>query len=223
VIWAHQSYYRQAKGAVLILCLLMLTALSVLGLAAASDHILQARIAGNAVGSSEMEVSADAGLLWGESWLFGFQGLQMPDSCQTACQKSDLIKAEGFYDFDSVYDNEWWEANAYPVGFDPVSGMVLSNELALHHAKSHWLIEEVHHLPKQVIDDGVTDIGYYRILARGTSDTSTVYSLTESIIARPWGDVSLQDNFPSNPTSTEFCDEISAQTPCGRLAWRKVR
>jgi hypothetical protein len=211
------------KGAVLILCLLLLAALSMLALAAASDQILQARITVNTITSSNIEASSDAGLSWGESWLFGLGGKLIPDNCETACGRSEVIKTDGFYPLGSDISGDWWSKNAYSAGIDPVTGATLNSELAQLHAGSSWIVEEIYQSSLQLADVPPTDIGYYRILTRGRADPGSMFSITESIVARPWGDDSWQNAFPDQPGSVGFCQNINVQIPCGRLAWRKVR
>ena len=75
--------------------------------------------------------------------------------------------------------------------------------------------------------DGTQGVGYYRILARGTGMHPTSISVTESIVARPWGGDYLLSQYPPVSGPDTFCvqfePDLEAQLDCGQLAWRQRR
>ena len=57
---------------------MLLVAVTLLGLAAASDYLLQERMSNNLAGGAHAERSANAALGWGEAWLMGPAGKLAP-------------------------------------------------------------------------------------------------------------------------------------------------
>ena len=158
-----------SKGAVLLICLLLLAALTLLGLAAAWDHTLQERMSGNLLERAHAGHWASATLEWGESWVMGMPGTTRPTACSDACTPTDIIRAEGAYGPAPQYQGlVWWQNNAFTIGTDPVTGAVLDSSLAEHGAPGFWIIEEVHLDNTPEADSKVTETGYYRLLARGS-------------------------------------------------------
>jgi Tfp pilus assembly protein PilX len=180
-----------------------------LGLAAASDHVLQARMTNNLISGSQTSHAANSTLKWGENWLFGLGNSTRPIPCAAECSSNDVIRARDSYGNDIKHKNQaWWEANAWSIGTDPVTGAILDDDLLEQNRSSYWLIEEVH-LETVTGEEGIDEMAYYRLWARSPSGQSGVYSVTESIVSRPWGDADL-------------CLSVSEPYPCTRRAWRKV-
>jgi hypothetical protein len=75
--------------------------------------------------------------------------------------------------------------------------------------------------------EGLRGVGYYRILGRGTVGHPASVAVTESIVARPWGEGFAPAAFPANPDAPEFCQQLEVaegeQLPCGLQAWRQRR
>ena len=84
-----------------------------------------------------------------------------------------------------------------------------------------WLIEEIHYVARPDTAPGVEGVAYYRVFARGSADDSVVVS--ESIIARPWGEAVQELEFPPAGLLSGFCALIPDEIPCGQLAWRQRR
>jgi len=205
------------SGAVLLVCLMLLAALSLLGLAAASDHLLQERIATNLLDADHASVDADAALKWGESWLLGAPGDQRPPACPSDCGAGQVIRAAGFHGPAPEHLGEdWWRANAYQAGADPVSGTVLAQG-----GLAFWLAEEVHVEPAQAGDNPAPEIAWYRILSRSADSPAGTYAVSESLLARPWGDAAWTDDYPTTSQAPGFCIETSPSVPCGRVGWRR--
>ena len=217
----------KAKGAVLLICLLMLAALTLLGLAAASDHALQDRMSNNLVEAAHAGQSANSALKWGEQWLLGRTGSERPVACFDGCTQSDIIRAQGGHGPAPEHqDLNWWQLNAYATGKDPLSGAILDAATAGQNAYAYWLIEEIHLSSDTQIDDTIVETAYYRILARSPgrdpATGSSRFAVTQSIIARPWGDAAWTSAFPQTSLANSFCQGDKTPTPCGRLAWRQL-
>ncbi len=212
-----------SKGTVLVLCLLMLFALTLLGLAAASDQVLQARMSSNQIIGSQSSQSADITLDWAEDWLFGLEGTEKPGVCSDSCLSSEIVHQKRSFNDDAALHNlAWWEKNAHPTGKDPQTGIILDQALVETYPDNYWLIKEAYSEPALPNDDKISEITYYRILARASSGHGALFIVSESIIARPWGDVSLRDAFPAALDQAGFCLAVDDTIPCGRLAWRQI-
>ena len=212
------------KGAVLVLCLLMLSALTLLGLSAASDRVLQDRMSSNLLEGSHAGSSAHTALKWGEQWLFSLDGTTRPAACSGACTGTQVIRSKGALSEDAEHkDLNWWQANANPTGKDPVTGATLDEGLAEQNTGSYWLIEELQTQPVLVSDSKATEIGYYQVIARGVASQGSAFSVVQSIIARPWGDESLNDMLPRPPDQPGICRTEAKEIPCGRAAWRALQ
>ena len=211
-----------ATGAALLLCLLLLTALTMLGLAAASDAYLQDRMAGNLEHAGRSKRIAESSLSWAEDWLFSLDGSQRPVACSDNCRTADVIRMTGVYPPAPEYANvQWWRDNAFAAGHDPVSDELLA--VAFPGDSGFWIIEEVRFESAPEPDRERPDIAYYRIISRGADRRDRNVIVTESIVARPWGDPGWSDALPQMPGHTSLCRRHDIAGPCGRLAWRQRR
>lgn len=212
---------RFTRGAVLMLCLLLLTSLSMLGLAAASDYLSHTNITGNMFDQDLADQSAGSALYWGESWLFGLPGAAREPACNENCAASQVIRARGSYGpAIGQRDLAWWQLHAYRAGTDPVTDAILDGFASGLSGGGYWLIEELH-FQEDNLDERVSEIAFYRILARSIDQPGGSWSVTESIIARPWGNELLTEPFPSSPDAPGICSLLDPGSSCGRLAWRK--
>lgn len=76
---------RVQSGAVLLLCVLLLASLSLLGLAAGTDALLQERMGANLAASTSKLRSADRRLRALETQLMALPGFERPPGCPDAC------------------------------------------------------------------------------------------------------------------------------------------
>jgi len=221
------SHLTACQGAVLLICLLMLAALTLLGLAAASDHTLQDRMSNNLVEAALAGQSSNTALSWGEQWLLSRPGSERPAACTDNCTQGDIIRAKGGHGpFPENQNLNWWQLNAHPTGKDPLTGAIVDPSMAGQGAHAYWLIEEVHVSSDTQAEDTTVETAYYRILARGTgrdpATGSSRFAISQSIIARPWGDDAWTDAFPQSSQVNSFCSVENMAAPCGRLAWRQL-
>ncbi|NIP18062.1 MAG: hypothetical protein GWM87_07810 [Xanthomonadales bacterium] len=210
-----------SRGAALLICLLLLTALTLLGLAAASDMTLQHRMAGNIESARESLRNAEAGLLWAERWLLSLSGDARPASCAANCAPGDVIRAENVYPpSPAVFDENWWAIHGIAAGVEPELGIL---DPDLYDLGSHWLVEEVHHATQTTTPDHPGEVSYYRITARGSEAGGAGVSIVQGILARPWGDPKWTDPLPPGFGQRNLCHRFGIAPPCGRVAWRQLR
>jgi len=206
-----------ARGAALILCLLILVALSLLALSAASEHVTQLRMSQNLESRLERRASADHALAQAEMWLLNQPGLARPPPCNTDCTSSDVIRLQGTYGLaPERQDLAWWQQNG---NWSDTGAQEGAGELS----GPWWIIEEAHVGAISDASSTAKETAHYQILARSAAHAGGQYSVTESIFARPWGHDSLSNNYPVDASSQFFCASIGPATPCGRQAWRWAR
>ncbi len=205
----------------LLLGLLLMAALSLLALAASSDHVLQARMVQNLQRSELSYATANSALAWAEDWLLGLSGDSRPTPCAGPCPAGSVIRApDGYPPAPEHASPQWWAANGFKDGHDPLSGIALANRAVHAGEPGLWIVEEVWFSEAAPLDDGRPAIAYYRILARG-ANADGYAAVTESVIARPWGSAEWADAFPASMGGTRFCAGQPPAVPCGRLAWRR--
>jgi Tfp pilus assembly protein PilX len=210
-------------GAALLLGLLLLTALTLLGVAAGSDAVLQSQMAQNLENQNHSRQASEFALRWGEAWLLGLESTGRPTPCTEDCRGGDVIRGLDSFPYPVEHTAaSWWDAAAFEAGVDPQNGVRLSAGSGLYSTLPLWVIEEVHH--QAIADaDPELDIGYYRILAYGRGPFLRHLTISEAIVARPWGAGVTAAVFPPDVTLSQFCSGFEPQIPCGRLSWRLLR
>lgn len=204
---------------VLLLCLIFLTALTLLGLSASAEAILQNQLAANLQESERAKQSALAALTWAENWLLTIDG-PAPEICSTDCTG---LKVHAPGDLPVNLESEglpWWLDHGYEAGIDPLTGERLSVITGGSIVPPVWLIEVVHEVPPA--DDGSTELQvWYRVLARGNGHTDSGISVVESIVVRSWA---VDDSNVQPETGTAaLCPGSRPSAECGRVAWRELR
>ena len=204
---------------VLLLCLIFLTALTLLGLSASAEAILQNQLAANLQETERAKQSALAALDWAESWLLTTD-VPTPEICSSDCAG---LKVHAPGDLPANLESEslpWWLDHGYEAGTDPLTGERLSVITGSSIVPPVWLIEFVHEVPPA--DDGSTDLRvWYRVLARGNGRTDTGISVVESIVVRSWSD---DDSYVQPDTGAATpCPGSRSSAQCGRVAWRELR
>lgn len=191
-------------GMVLLLCLLFLIALTLLGLSASADAILQSQLAANQQETERARQSALAALSWAEDWLLDLDGAA-PEPCAPPCAGFKLHPTGNLIPHPEFEDLSWWQIQGYEAGIDPLTGARLMTFAASSINPPMWIIEVIHEIP--AADDGTADArAWYRILARASGSTERAISVIESTVSRPW---------PST--------QSSGPTHQGRTSWRKLR
>lgn len=195
---------RSQAGMVLLLCLLFLIALTLLGLSASADAILQSQLAANLQEKERARQSALAALSWAEDWLLDLEG-PAPESCISPCEGFKLHPAGDVLPHPEIEELPWWQTQGYEAGIDPFTGARLVTFAASSLNPPMWMIEVVHEIP--AADDGTTDArAWYRILVRANGSTDRAISVIESTVTRPWP-----------------ADESNGPADKGRVAWQELR
>lgn len=205
-------------GMVLLLCLIFLTALTLLGLTASADAILQNKLSANLQEAERARQSALTALSWAESWVLGLDNTA-PEICTDPCS-SVRIHAQGTMPVHPEYENlSWWLQYGHEAGVDPITGTRTAPVTNDNIDPPIWVIELAHTLPPA--EDGSTDLQtWYRILARGSGPSNTVVSVVESTIVRSWPS---PDDTETTTRPSGLCPGADPVSTCGRLGWRELR
>lgn len=216
--YQHQPI-RTQNGVVLLLCLIFLTALTLLGLSASAEAILQNKLTANLRESERAKQSALSALSWAENWLL-YQGGTAPESCSTACAGLKL-HAEGSLPANPEFmDLSWWESQGHEAGIDPQSGVRASSLTGSNISAPYWIIEAVHASP--AAENGSAELQvWYRILARGSGRTAAGVSVVESIVVRSWSTIESSETTEAGISTR--CPGAEPTADCGRVAWRELR
>jgi len=213
------GFHGSQSGMVLLLCLIFLTALTLLGLSASADTILQNQLIANFQQAERSKQSALAALSWAEDWLLELGG-PVPEYCKKPCDGL-YVHSPGELpphpEFESLL---WWQNQGYEAGIDPLTGNLDKGIATASINKPVWLIEVLYTVPPS--DDGTRNLQvWYRILARGSGRTNAVVSVIESIVVRSWP--SSDNPTPPDPGTTKSCTGFKSATKCGRVSWRELR
>lgn len=200
----------------LLLCLLLLTSLTLLGLSAASETLMQGRLADNLRETEQARHQALAAQGWAEDWLLTRNG-PMPGTCPPPCAGLALHAGGTLPPNPENQDFSWWLANGYEAGVDPISNERLAVFGEDGATPPAWIVEALYESPSYDERQPGTQ-AWYRILARGTSRSGTSVHVAESIVTRPWAPAGIPE-----PPATEPCPGFDATFECGRVAWRALR
>ena len=216
---AARCVFRTQAGMVLLLCLIFLMALTLLGLSATADTILQNRLSSNLQETERAKQSALLGLSWAEHWLLELAG-PPPEICSEPCSGLYLHAAGELPSHPEFEDFSWWMDQGHEAGIDPLTGVRMAT-LSRHNIKPPvWIIEVAQ--TKLPAENGTLDLQvWYRILVRGSGRTDAGVSVIESTVVRSWpvvANVELADTHASGP-----CPGSGLQAVCGRFSWRELR
>ncbi len=207
------------SGMVLLICLIFLTALTLLGLSASADTVLQNKLAANLQETERAKQSALAALSWAEHWLLELDG-PAPESCTEPCD-SLFIHSPGDLpphpEFESL---QWWMDQGHEAGIDPLSGNRIATISGGSIHAPVWIIEAAHTILPTDNPARLMRV-WYRILVRGSGSTDSAVSVIESTVVRSWS-VTGTTELP-NSGLTGGCPGSVPTAQCGRLSWRELR
>lgn len=211
--------FRSHTGMVLLLCLIFLMALTLLGLSASSDTILQSKLANNLQETERAKQSALSALSWAEQWLLEFDGLS-PETCSARCDGLYLHATGNLPNSPEFESHSWWLSQGYEAGLDPLTGERIATISSDSINPPVWVVEVAHTIPPA--ENGTSDSQvWYRILARGNGRSETAVSVIESTIVRSWPsgeETGLPINVAPSP-----CPGSVQSALCGRFSWRELR
>lgn len=206
-------------GMVLLLCLIFLTALTLLGLSASADTILQNKLAANLQETERAKQSALAALTWAEHWLLELDD-PAPENCSEPCDGLYIHTAGDLPPHPEFENLSWWMDQGHEAGIDPLTGNRATTITAGSINPPVWIIEAVHAIPPA--ENGTPDLQvWYRILARGSGQTNTAVSVIESTVVRSWSGVGSTEL--ANADTSDICPGSGPAAKCGRTAWRELR
>lgn len=201
-------------GMVLLLCLIFLMSLTLLGLSAASDTILQNKLAANLQENERARQSALLSLAWAEQWLMELDGMA-PESCSVPCTGLNLHPKGDISPQAESESFSWWTIHGHKAGIDPLTGEQIATISTDSFQPPYWAIEVLRIIPPSEGSSPDLQV-WYRILARGSGRTEKVISVIESTVVRAW---------PADD-ATEVqgtCNGPEEPIACGRYAWRELR
>ena len=198
-------------GMVLLFCLIFLTALTLLGLSASADTVLQNKLAANLQETERAKQSASAALSWAENWLLELGG-PVPESCTEPCDSLYVHSPGDLPPHPEFKSLSWWMEQGHEAGIDPLSGNRIATISSGSIHPPVWIIEAVHTIPPAENPARAMQV-WYRILARGSGHTNASVSVIESTVVRSW---------PTTET-TGTCSASGPAEKCGRLSWRELR
>ena len=218
------------RGVALIAGLALLAALSLLALVATSGMILQRHMAANDHENKRTLENSAIATSFATAWLYSRANHEREDACISDCLLPVAIHSLGEIPAQAEYqDLIWWQSNGIEVGVNPESGESVAENPGTGVVPPLWILEELHFEEAENTDDEnpFRGVGYYRILSRGTGTQAGKITVTESIVARPWGGNYQLDVFPPGPEASNFCFQFAGRVEvdhdCGRLAWRQRR
>ena len=219
MLLSSSRFQTAQTGMVLLLCLIFLTSLTLLGLSATADTILQNQLSANLQEKERANQSAWASLAWAENWLLELEG-RAPETCAPSCGGLYLHSAGNLPPHPEFETFGWWTAQGHQAGINPVTGEQMQTFSGSSHNPPVWVIEAVHSIPAEKNSTGQLWV-WYRILARGSGHTASAVSVVESILARPWPSGSAPVLPGSNDPET--CSDDASSNICGRVSWRELR
>lgn len=210
---------KHLEGMVLLLCLIFLMALTLLGLSASSDAILQNKLTSNLQESERAKQSALRGLSWAEQWLLELDS-PAPVSCSEPCDGL-YLHAAGELPPGPQHENfSWWMARGHEAGVDPLTGTRLATLANGSIKPPVWMIELLQSIPPNAETNPDLQV-WYRILARGNGRTDNAVSVVESTVVRSWPLV--EDAEISSNSLSGSCPGSELPAVCGRFSWRELR
>lgn len=213
------------RGVALLTGLLLLAAISLLAVTAAGGMTLQRQQVANYEDRALASTRAALAESHATAWLLSRGDTEREAGCSQNCLVPAGIRNDGELPDAVAFESEsWWQANAFAAGTHPATGEAAGFPAAIEH-EAMWLAEEIHFQGAPATQSGpaVAGVGYYRILARGRGRHARSVTVSESIIARPWGGEYEPAAYPPIQPPDSFCGQFDPSLPCGRLAWRQRR
>ncbi len=206
-------------GMVLLLCLIFLMALTLLGLSASSDTILQNKLTSNLQQAEHAKQSALSALSWAEHWILNMEG-PAPAVCTAPCSNLKLHATGDLPPRPEFESFSWWEEHGHEAGIDPLNGNRTAALSSSGFNPPVWIVEVAQSVPP--VENGTEDLQvWYRVLARGTGQTETAVSVIESTIVRSWP--VIEDKQSPDSNLTKPCPGAEPAAICGRFSWRELR
>jgi len=213
------------RGIALLTGLLLLAAVSLLALSAATGALLQRNMAINYEDNALALQNASVASSYAVAWLNSRKDVERQSGCQANCLLPVGIRNPGeIPDQPELKGVEWWRSNAFAAGYNPETAE--TSYVGDRGAEpARWIIEEVHYLATgdSPGENGAEGLGYYRILSRGTGRNERSVAVIETVAARPWEGNFQAGTYPPEGPARIFCRQFEARYDCGRMSWRQRR
>lgn len=216
------------RGIALIAGLLLMASMILLALAIATGMLLERRMAANfSDGQLALQRAQLAGQ-WAGYWLQSRVANPLDPACSEDCGPTPpMFSAGQLPPRPEFEDSPWWRLHGEIAGVSPGTGEVRMDYSLAGAEAPRWLIEELRLEPLEgmAAEPGEPEptLGYYRVLARGSGRHPGSVTVTETMLARPWGGDFIPAPYPPAPQSPWFCEQVPDDIPCGRLGWRRRR
>ncbi len=177
----------KARGAVLLLGLIILTVLSGLAVFTARSSVFQERMSGNYRDAEIAFQSAEIGARWGEAWLSSRNVVSRPFPCTSSCTVSERVWLAGVYPAGIEHlSTSWWDTNARGLGVDPTTDTELTGSYQVYGVgdQPHFLMEQAFFLRDDLGGEPYQGVAFYRVTARGVGARTSSVAVVESTIAK---------------------------------------
>ena len=214
-----------SRGIALFTGLVLLAALSLLALTAASGTVLQRTMAANFQENSMALQNASIAASYARAWLNSRPVNERESGCQDNCILPAGITNSGELpprpEFESA---AWWRSNAVAVGYNPETAETTTTPDG-GAEPARWIIEEIQYAATADTrgENMAEGVGYYRIFGRGTGLNTRSVAVIEAIVARPWEGDFQADSYPPDGPFGAFCRPFENRYDCGSLSWRQRR
>jgi len=213
------------RGIALVIGLVLLAAVSLLAVLAASGTLLQRNMASNFREHSLALENASIASEFARAWLLGRPANERDPDCLSNCLLPIGVLGPGeLPDQPEFAGVGWWQTHGIPAGYNPETATNIDDP-DLSGRSAYWLIEEIHY-EQSAGEPGTNDTsgtGYYRILSRGEGRNASSVAVIESILARPWAGEFIPGTYPPVGPSRSFCRQFAPEQACGVLSWRQRR
>lgn len=213
------------SGIALVTGLILLAALSLLALTAASGTVLQRSMSNNYEESELARQNAAVAMGHAMAWLNSRPVSDRQAGCVSDCVLPAGLRNPGELPDQPEYESAaWWRDQAFAAGYNPDTAEVTpTSDRGAEPAR--WLIEELHYLSTGDPwgENRAQGLAYYRILGRGTGRNVRSVAVIEVIAARPWDGNFNAGSYPPDGPDLQFCQQFEGRYDCGRLSWRQRR
>ena len=208
----------QAGGSALLLCVVLLFALTLLATALAADHRFQSRIHANQTWSNEARHNSMRALAVAEDWLRALAPTNRPGPCADTCTSSHLVWQDASVPAEIAFlGTEWWVNHAQSADTSNLDGQSQPGS----DGPGYWLISEIE-VPAEHLERLETPSTYYRVIALGADRHGTAQFIGESVFIKPWTTAYPATIDPPEADGQGTC-RPAIDPPCGRVAWRRLR
>ena len=214
-----------SRGIALFTGLVLLAALSLLALTAASGTVLQRTMAANFQENSMALQNASIAASYARAWLNSRPVNERESGCQDNCILPAGITNSGELPLRPEFESAaWWRSNAVAVGYNPETAETITTPDG-GAEPARWIIEEIQYAATADTrgENMAEGVGYYRIFGRGTGLNTRSVAVIEAIVARPWEGDFQAGSYPPDGPFGAFCRPFENRYDCGSLSWRQRR